>query len=124
MASGDNHFIIMIGDIPLAEIQVKQTPSGEDPSLPGFATPIDPSGVTLSCVAPRAMARCRSRKRFIKLLCATMGVQRNDARYLAEVAFRAGRHSYFDLWCDAYIFMVEAALRLMTKERNEQNDPA
>lgn len=119
---GKHDFILMLGDVPLGEIQVAPISEALNPELPGFAGPANPDGLVLSCKAPPALAKCRSRKRFIKLLGGTMGIQRNDARYLAEVAFRGGCRSYFDLWCDCYTFLVGAALQFITNPNERKED--
>lgn len=111
---GKHDFILALGDVPIAEVHIEPDTSAKAPELPGFVGPANPDGLVIKVIAPDGLARCRSRKRFIKLCCATMGVQRNDARELAEVAFQKGCRSYFDLWCDCYTYLVASALQFIT----------
>jgi len=58
-------------------------------------------------------AKCRSRKRFIKLMAGVFGMQRNEASQLAEAAMSCGCPSYQDLWADCYAYFVKYAMELM-----------
>ena len=54
--------------------------------------------------------RCRSRRRFIKLMSGCFGVQRNEAKALAKLGLEVGVPSYQDMWNAACLFFQDKLL--------------
>lgn len=95
---------LYLGDVPIGEISEIPSDSGE-PHLHFEAT---------------RWTKCRSRKKFIKLIGGAFGIQRNDAERLVRKAMNSGCFSYMDLWADVYTYFVKCALVFMaTHDRKE-----
>ena len=54
---------------------------------------------------------CRSRKRFVKLMCGVFGVQKRQAEALARAAMSSGCPSYQDLWADCFSYFIAQTIR-------------
>lgn len=112
--------MVYIGGVPVGTISteiptITITLTAEDGETGPSPVSAKSAAFNLYFVATR-WTSCRTRKRFIKLMGGALGVQRNDARRLADKAMAQGCPSYMELWADCYAYYIEYLLNQSERE--------
>ena len=108
---------VHLGDLTIAPEIEAQESMGPESTAPESMV-LEGKPTLRFAVMASQWTRCKTRKRFIKLSCGLMGVQKRQAEALARAAMKNGCPSYQDLWADCLAYFIrEITKAILIQER-------